>query len=157
MITDMKTIFDSQVPPPVSSAQRRAQDFSQATNLEGWICKALEEVKHEPIHYSNLGEDATITLEDVRWALRVSSKGKAPGLTGLTNDILFHASDYAIAPLARFMTTVLRTGTIPQDCLNALVLAIPKTDAPTNILETRPIALTECVLKLLTKIITARI
>ena len=146
-----------QVPSPVSPAQLRAQDFSSATSLEGWICKSLEEVKHEPTHYNNLGENATITIEDVRWALRVSSKGKAPGLTGLTNDILFHASDYAIIPLANFMTTVLQTGIIPQDCLNALVLSIPKTDAPTNILETRPIALTECILKLLTKIITARI
>ena len=76
-------IFDSQVPLPVAPAQRRAQDFSTATSLEGWICKSLEEVKHEPIHYDNLGANATITVEDIRWALRVSSKGKAPGLTGL--------------------------------------------------------------------------
>ena len=55
------------------------------------------------------------------------------------------------------MTTVLQTGVIPQDCHNAHVLSIPKTDAPTNILETRPSALTECALKLLTKIITTRI
>ena len=55
------------------------------------------------------------------------------------------------------MTTVLRTGVIPQDWLEALILAIPKNDAPTTILETRPIALTECVLKLLTKIIMSRI
>ena len=82
--------------------------------------------KHEPSYYKNLDKTATVTVEDVRWALKFSSKGKAPGLTGLTNDILFHSSDYVIQPLANFMTTVLRTGVIPQDWLEALILAIPK-------------------------------
>ena len=157
MVADMEGIFKSRVSTPVSQAQQRARDFTTAMGMEGWIQSSLGELKHEPSDYKNLDEKATITVEDVRWALKFSSKGKAPGLTGLTNDILFHSSDYVIQPLANFMTTVLRTGVIPQDWLEALILAIPKNDAPTTILETRPIALTECVLKLLTKIIMSRI
>ena len=157
MIKDMKNLFKSHIPSPVSPEQRRARDVTTAVGMEGWIRTALEEIKHEPEDYINLNHKATVTLQDVRWALRVSAKGKAPGITGLTNDILFHSSDYVIQPLANFMTSVLQTGTIPQDWLEALILAIPKTDAPTSILETRPIALTKCVLKLLTKIITSRI
>ena len=69
--------------------------------MEGWIQSSLGELKHKPSDYKNLDEKATITVEDVRWALKFSSKGKAPGLTGLTNDILFHSSDYVIQPLAK--------------------------------------------------------
>ena len=147
MIKDMEGIFKSRVSSPVNSAQRRARDFTKAVSMEGWIQSSLGELKHEPSDYKNLDEKAVITIEDVRWALKFSSKGKAPGPTGLTNDILFHSSDYVIQPLANFMTTVLQSGVIPHDWLEALILAIPKTDIPTTILETRPIALTECVLK----------
>ena len=150
-------LFASKVPPPVPEEERRLKDYSNATTLPRWIAKALEETKLNPDYYKRLDEHATVTVADLRWALKHSSKGKAPGLTGLTTDILFNASDYTLMPLAAFMTHALRSGTLPEDWLHALVLSVPKTDSPTCILETRPIALTEVTLKLLTKIITARI
>ena len=123
MVADMEGIFKSRVSTPDSQAQRRARDFTTAMGMEGWIQSSLGELKHEPSDYKNLDEKATITVEDVRWALKFSSKGKARGLTGLTNVILFHSSDYNTTPSKfydygpsnRCYSTRLAGGTYPSN------------------------------------------
>ena len=85
-------------------------------------------------------------------------KGKAPGPSGLSYDILGAMDEEHLDPLVEIVNKALRTGTVEKEINRALMRPLPKTDQGLAELEkTRPIALMENILKLIEKVMFDRI
>jgi hypothetical protein len=76
------------------------------------------------------------------------SSGRAPGRSGIRNELVKHCGK-AIAPvLAKFYNLCIRTGFIPSNWRIARIIPIPKKENATDISDHRPISLTEILRKL---------
>jgi hypothetical protein len=99
---------------------------------------------------SGPGYSEPITAHHIADKLSRLKKGKAPGASGLTIDILSHSTYEVHNAVATLLNTCIREGKVPSQWHTAHILTVPKTEHPTGLNQVRPIALLEVLLKLLT-------
>ena len=82
---------------------------------------------------------------------------KAEGLDGVTNDMLCHAGPLARQFLVQMFNNVIVGGEPPDSWKDGDVVLILKKPPQTEVSNYRPITLTSCISKLLTKILAKRL
>jgi ribonuclease HI len=99
-----------------------------------------------------------INLKNLRDAIKAMKKGRAPGPSALTYDILAAMEDEHLEPLVKIINKAMTTGKVEDEINKALLRPLPKTDQGlAELSKTRPIALMETIMKLIEKIIFDRI
>lgn len=104
------------------------------------------------------GVMAPIAEEEMDGYLKQLPCGKAPGASGVVNELLSHAGTTVRQALAALMTACLRRGDIPDAWKHGVIHPIPKT--PTwcgDLGQLRPITLLETPRKLLSLVLTRRL
>ena len=82
---------------------------------------------------------------------------KSPGLDGITNEILINAGKPALYKILEIFNKTWQEGSLPQSWREATMIPIyKKGESKTEATSYRPISLTSCVVKLLERIINAR-
>lgn len=99
-----------------------------------------------------------ITSEEVTVAIRSFPAGKTPGPDGLPTEY-YRAHIELLAPkLAQMFQACLQQGSLPSTMREAHIVLIPKPNKDPNLCASyRPIALLNCDLKILTKLLAARL
>lgn len=101
----------------------------------------------------NIYLDSEITLSEFKLALKETKKDSSPGLDKICYSILMNLPDNAMIQLCKIFNEILNSHTVPDEWLNYLVILIPKN----KLGKFRPIALAQCSLKVLERIINKRI
>ena len=101
--------------------------------------------------------DSDISVQEVEDALNKVVNGKMPGLDGITNDILKHASIIVVPLLCKIFNKVLEPKYFPREWGNALIIPLHKKGSRDNPDNYRGIALLSCVGKNFTKILNNRL
>ena len=102
--------------------------------------------------------DSTIPMEELNYAMKKLKQKKSPGPDGITNEMLINAGKPALYKLLEiFNKTWQELGFLPQSWREATMIPIHKKGkSKTEATSYRPISLTSCVVKLLERIINAR-
>ena len=91
--------------------------------------------------------------ERVRAHISTLSTGKAPGRSGIRNELIKHCSE-AISPvICKFFNLCIKVGYVPSNWRIARIVPIPKKERATNIADHRPISLTEILRKLFERLL----
>ena len=109
---------------------------------------------------NNLGSNdvnKSISMCEVDEAIKDTSSSKAPGLDGITNQILKKASFILVPILCDMFNKILNTGTYPSAWGEAIIVPIHKKGDKTNPNNYRGIALLSCISKIFMKIINKRL
>jgi hypothetical protein len=106
--------------------------------------------------YINEGNESEILIisdiEIVR-VIRKLKNGTAPGHDNISNDFIKLSSDYIINYLLKLFNSSLRTGKVPQDWKDAVVIPIFKGGERSRVINYRPISLTSLVSKIMERVI----
>ncbi len=98
------------------------------------------------------------TREEFDEAVKTAPKMKAPGLSGITNDILQHLGEVGKFILYQMVGAAIVQGEFPKAWKTGLIFCIPKTSEWTgNMAEIRPITLLEHARKIMFSILTTRL
>lgn len=100
--------------------------------------------------------EASISVEEVRKAIRDSPTGKAPGPDGLPAE-LWKTLPEISAPMTDMFNEWLSKGEIPRDVKTGTITLLFKKGDPTCIKNYRPITLLNTTLKILTKVLNNRL
>ena len=98
-----------------------------------------------------------ILQKEVRHAIKQMKDNKAPGIDGLTSDIIKAGGDVAVDQLTKLYNQILHTKKIPQSWKEAKIILLHKKDDKADIKNYRPISLLSHGYKIFTKIIQNRI
>ncbi|GJJ69416.1 hypothetical protein EMPS_01762 [Entomortierella parvispora] len=98
------------------------------------------------------------TRKEFEQAVRTAPKLKAPGLSGITNDILQHLGEVGKFILYQIVSAGIVQSELPKAWKTGLLYCIPKTSEWTgNMAEIRPITLLEHARKIMFSILTTRL
>ena len=101
--------------------------------------------------------DSTISMEELNYAMKKLKQKKSTGPDGLTNEMLMNAGKPALYKLLEIFNKTMQEGSLPQSWKEATMIPIHKKGkSKTEATSYRPISLTSCVVKLLERIINAR-
>ena len=101
--------------------------------------------------------DSTISMEELNYAMKKLKQKKSPGPDGITNEMLINAGKPALYKLLEIFNKTWQEGSLPQSWREATMIPIHKKGkSKTEATSYRPISLTSCVVKLLERIINAR-
>ena len=95
-----------------------------------------------------------ISLEESNQNIKELDASKAEGLDGVTNDMLCHAGPLARQFLVQMFNNVIVGDEPPDSWKDGDVVLILKKPPQTEVSNYRPITLTSCISKLLTKILS---
>ena len=103
------------------------------------------------------GYNSLLTMHELRTALQVAN-GKSPGPSGITYDMIKHLPHTQLLKVLEVFNEIWTTGRFPDSWHFAHVIPIPKRDRnredPNSY---RPIALTECLCKVMERIVKNRL
>ena len=101
--------------------------------------------------------DLTISMEELTYAMKKLKQKKSPRPDGITNEMLINAGKPALYKLLEIFNKSWQEGSLPQSWGGATMIPIHKKGkSKTEATSYRPISLTRCVVKLLERIINAR-
>ena len=101
--------------------------------------------------------DSTISIEELNYAMKKLQRKKSPGPDGITNEMLINAGKPALYKLLEIFNKTWQEGSPPQSWREATMIPIHKKGkSKTEATSYRPISLASCVVKLLERIINAR-
>ncbi|KAG0413670.1 hypothetical protein HPB47_009191 [Ixodes persulcatus] len=118
-----------------------------------------DNLPRQPTEYNGAENDALnagITEVEVFESLRGLKTKSAPGSDGVTNQMLRHLSDEAIAGITKYRNACWSRGSIPRQWKTAKVVMISKQEKTPQLVPLRPISLTSCVGKLMKHVILSR-
>lgn len=151
-LKDNHPITPNNVASHIVKTSRAPRDRTHTTTVKREL-RSLKQTASPASEFSR-----PIAADEVAAALSKTKSGKAPGFDGIHPEFLLHCGKYARVWLAKFFTNILESGKIPYPLKRAKIIAILKpgksNDMPQNY---RPIALLNCVYKLLERIIYDRI
>ena len=112
-------------------------------------------VKIDELYTNTFQQPATdipdITEQELTQTIQKLANSKAPGLTGITNELIKISNPKLLHVILTYMNKIVRSNIIPKSWNNALTIAIPKKDGGH-----RPITLLENFRKILEKILYHR-
>ncbi|RKP16357.1 hypothetical protein ROZALSC1DRAFT_1419, partial [Rozella allomycis CSF55] len=99
-----------------------------------------------------------VTILELQATISDSPKKKAPGLTGLTNEIWKHLPPLPLQIIVKLFNITMKTGFLPNKVNTGKIILLPKINNWSGELDKlRPITLLETFRKLFTSIITQRL
>ncbi|CAA7042518.1 unnamed protein product [Microthlaspi erraticum] len=101
--------------------------------------------------------DMPFAEEEIVAAVRNMGSYKAPGPDGYQPVFYQRCWDEVGESVKRFALEFFRTGRLPQDTNDALVVLIPKVSSPEKLQQLRPISLCNVLFKIITKTIVGRL
>lgn len=145
LLTDMQDI-----------KERWKEHFSRLLNQDGMAhAEAGDEVNRRPIR-TDICRD--ITMEELSKALKTTADGKAPGTDGIPAEVLKLGGPHLREALLDLYNRCLRTGKVPQDFRDALIVTIYKKKGDRAVCGNhRGISLLAIAGKVLAKIILMRL
>jgi hypothetical protein len=157
-ISPPRSNFNNNVGNPLLR-QTRISDFSQKAysntqNNEDELLLALakeELISDESNAYSYFNQFMLTKI------IKRLPRCKAPGHSGLQNELLSAAADLIGEPLSTLFATIYYLETVPREWCHAIIQPIYKKGDASNIKNYRPISLTETIRKLYEKVILAMI
>ena len=123
-------------------------------------------LKQRVTNYINLADqqdspDARpFNMKELKQAIRdiKLKKNKAPGVDGIHNQILIHASSPLQRSILDLTNSIWKTGTMPRNFLLSIIVPIHKEGKPPELPKSyRPIALTSCLSKLIERMVVRRL
>ena len=151
--------------PGVGQANLMVQHYAAISAAPAPQPAALQQVlqsipAHGPVGLSSAAADAlgdaTVTVEEVRQALRYSKPGTCPGYDGIPVELYRKAGQPMVQLLARVFSAMAETGTTPSNFLDGVVSSIFKDGDPTLPSNYRPITLLNTDYRILAKILANR-
>jgi hypothetical protein len=98
-----------------------------------------------------------ISLEEFNTYIQGKGDNASPGLSKLRIGILKHLDTEGCKAVLTLINSCIKTCTVPEQWKKILLIPLPKKHFITSLMETRPIALLETMLKILTGIINQRL
>ena len=100
-----------------------------------------------------------ITVNDIRYAIKQASKGKAMGHDGIPTEVLLVDNDSCVLYLAKLFNVCFHAGVIPESWSRGIINPIPKNpkDDSHNQLNYRGITITSSVYKLYSDVLNYRL
>ena len=154
---------DKYLHTPIEVANALAFNFSQqssgVTEDEIFRKHKAESEKSKIIFsedYNNEDYNRLLTLTELKFALS-SCSSKSPGPDTLPYLIIQNFNEHQLHKLLQFLNYIFETG-YPSQWKEGIIIPLPKPNKPrTNVDSYRPITLTNCLSKLLEKIINRRL
>ena len=111
---------------------------------------------HPPNDHS--GFTQTLTMTELKAALRKLKLHKAPGIDQITNEMIINIGSNRMAVLLRLINITWKTGQLPKDWKTAVLIPLLKKNKPKIAPSSyRPISLTSCIGKLVERMINERL
>jgi Reverse transcriptase (RNA-dependent DNA polymerase) len=151
--------------PGVGQANLMVQHYAAISTAPAPQPAALQEVlqaipAHGPVGLPHAAADAlgdpTVTVSEIRQALRHSRPGTCPGFDGIPVELYRKAGQPMLQLLARVFSAVADTGTTPSNFLDGVVTSIFKDGDPTLPSNYRPITLLNTDYRILAKVLANR-
>ena len=157
-----RTALETEAEPVLARLRAHFEAWFSARNEDlaaapEWIQRAYLPLPHVSAEwFENLMSPVTLSeLDAVRVAL---PRGKAPGLSGLVNELWIHAGPDCVKALQLLLNECLRREDIPTGWKKGVVVPIPKTAEFTgNLDQLRPITLLESTRKVFSAVMTRRL
>ena len=97
-------------------------------------------------------------MHELKYAIGLLKKRKAPGPDTLYNEFLIHASSNLRKEILRLANLIWETGAMLSSFLHAIIVPILKPDKPADEAKSyRPIALTSCLSKIIERLVVNRL
>jgi exonuclease III len=151
--------------PGVGQANLMVQHYAAISTAPAPQPAALQQVlqaipAHGPVGLPPAAADAlgdsTVTVAEVRQALRHSKPGTCPGFDGIPVELYRKAGQPMLQLLARVFSAVADTATTPSNFLDGVVTSIFKEGDPTLPSNYRPITLLNTDYRILAKVLANR-
>ena len=103
-------------------------------------------------------ETSPFSMHELKHAIQLLKKRKAPGPDTLFNEFLIHASSNLRKEVLRLANLIWETGAMPSSFLHAIIVPVLKPDKPADEAKSyRPIALTSCLAKIVERLVVNRL
>ena len=103
------------------------------------------------------GEDNCVSRKEIWQVIRKLKNGKSVGLDGISNDLVKLAGKSILPYLEVIVNLSIRTGKLPKDWKEALVVPIFKGGERGKLVNYRPVSLTSAICKIVERVIDGRI
>jgi Endonuclease-reverse transcriptase/Reverse transcriptase (RNA-dependent DNA polymerase) len=135
-------------------------DISKATALNNHYGKTFTKRGRE--RYSmqgqiRKGEDNIVTKEEIWQVIRKLKNGKSVGMDGIANELVKLAGKSILPYLEVIINLTFRTGKLPKDWKESLVVPIFKGGERGKLTNYRPVSLTSAICKIVERVIDGRI
>ena len=149
-------VYGKQAADMFANTYKEASDITVLPYQQAEVRKEQRNIK-EPVDSPDL-MDSTISMEELNYAIKKLKRRKSPGPDGITNEMLIYAGKPALYKLLEIFNKTWQEGSLPQSWREATMIPIHKKGkSKTEATSYRPISLTSCVVKLLERIINARL
>ena len=149
-------VYGKQAADMFANTYKEASDITVLPYQQAEVRKEQRNIK-EPVDSPDL-MDSTISMEELNYAIKKLKRRKSPGPDGITNEMLIYAGKPALYKLLEIFNKTWQEGSLPQSWREATMIPIhEKGKSKTEATSYRPISLTSCVVKLLERIINARL
>ena len=149
-------VYGKQAADMFANTYKEASDITVLPYQQAEVRKEQRNIK-EPVDSPDL-MDSTISMEELYYAIKKLKRRKSPGADGITNEMLIYAGKPALYKLLDIFNKTWQEGSLPQSWREATMIPIHKKGkSKTEATSYRPISLTSCVVKLLERIINARL
>ena len=118
-----------------------------------WLAFSFPAPSPDSIHFEIAD---CITLSQLMYIIDFKTDTTSPGPSAMRIGVLQNCDEAVITALLRILNLCILNGKVPRNWKRILMVPIPKTDSTSSLDDTRPIALMEVALKILTKIISNR-
>ena len=99
-------------------------------------------------------EAPPFSMHELKYAIRLLKKRKAPGPDTLYNEFLIHASSNVCKEIFRLANLIWETGAVPSSFLHAIIVPILKPNKPADEAQSyQPIALMSCLAKIVERLV----
>ena len=149
-------VYGKQAADMFANTYKEASDITVLPYQQAEVRKEQRNIK-EPVDSPDL-MDSTISMEELNYAIKKLKRRKSPGPDGITNEMLIYAGKPALYKLLEIFNKTWQEGSLPQSWREATMIPIHKKGkSKTEATSYRPISLASCVVKLLERIINARL
>ena len=104
---------------------RWSEYFEQLLNVDDGRAAELTDVRGNEVN-GNQEVEVEVSIENVRKAVKKLKKGKAPGVDGITSEMLHFGGDSVLEWLTRVCRVCIRDERVPSDWMRAIIVPLYK-------------------------------